>query len=169
MPGTQQNIHMLRRHQILDFKGSIHFITTVTALRGNWFIEDAICTEVLKIFDGYRSRFTLRCLGYVLMPDHLHALLYQDGSGSLVSDFMQAFKGLTSKKCRPHQYADSNLWRRRYDDIPIPGSNAARIRIEYIHGNPVRRGLVEQAENYPWSSARDYLELSSGIVELWKV
>jgi putative transposase len=168
MPGTH-TLHMLRRHRVLDFKGGTHFITTVTATRGNWFIEDAICTEILKIFEGYRSKFGLHCLGYILMPDHLHALLHQEESGSIVSDFMEAFKGLTSKKCRPHQYADRSLWRRRYDDVPIPGPNAARTRIEYIHENPVRRGLVEHVENYPWSSARDYLELSSGIVQLLKI
>lgn len=169
MPGTQNNANMLRRHRLLDFEGSIHFITTVTALRGNWFVEDAVCMEILKVFEGYRSKFALQCLGYVLMPDHLHALLYQNSPGSLVSDFMEAFKSLTSKKSRPHHYAQGNLWRRRYDDVPIPGSNAARTRVEYIHGNPVRRGLVACAEDYAWSSARDYLELGSGIIQLWRI
>jgi putative transposase len=31
--------------------------------------------------------------------------------------------------------------------------------IDYIHMNPVRRGLVERPEDWPWSSARDWLGL----------
>ena len=159
---------MLRRHQTLDLEGSIHFVTTVTAVRGNWFIENNVCTEILKIFEGYRRKFELRCLGFVLMPDHLHALFYQDESGSLVSDYMRSFKGLTSKKYRPPQYSNGSLWRRRYDDVPVPGSKAVTTKLNYMHANPIRRGLVEEPEDYPWSSARDYLELGTGIVELWR-
>jgi putative transposase len=157
---------MLRRHEELTFARSIHFVTTVTSLRGDWFRDDSTCTELLKTFEGYRGKFGLHCLGYVLMPDHVHALLYQTEEGSLVPNMMQASKRLTSSNCRPPNFPEKALWRRRYDDVPLPGTKAAMTRLHYMHGNPVRRGLVEQPENYRWSSARDYAEIEEGIVRL---
>jgi putative transposase len=158
---------MLRRHTQLAFEGSLHFITTVTFIRGLWFIEPELCREILQIFEQYRRKFALQCLGYVLMPDHLHALLVQSDTSPCLAHFMQAFKRLTSEQCRPGNYSNVHLWRRRYDDVPIPGEIAARKRLEYMHENPVRRGLVTLPVDYFWSSVRDYHEISTGPIELF--
>lgn len=40
-------------------------------------------------------------------------------------------------------------------DRNVRGEDALREKIGYIHANPVRRGLVERAEDWVWSSARD--------------
>jgi putative transposase len=160
---------MLHRHQKLSFAGSIHFVTTVTEIRGAWFTGEEICRELLQLFEGYRKKFEVHCLGYVLMPDHLHALLYQESEGDLISKMMHGFKRMSVSKCRPKLYPNASLWRKHYDDVPIPGPNAARTRLEYMHANPVRRGLVERPEDYPWSSARDYMEIKESIVTLSKL
>jgi len=106
------------------------------------------------------------CLGYVLMPDHLHALLLQQEEGLAVSELMERFKKFTSRKLRPAMYTGVSLWRRRYDDVPVPGTDAAKTKLIYMHGNPVRRGLVTTPEDYPWSSAREYAGLEPGIVHI---
>ena len=79
---------------------------------------------------------------------------------------MERFKKFTSRKLRPASYAGARLWRRRYDDVPVPGENAAKTKINYMHVNPVRRGLVDIPEDYHWSSAREYAELEQGIVHI---
>jgi putative transposase len=157
---------MLRRHQNLAFPASIHFVTTVTAVRGDWFVEEALCRRILEIIEAQRERYALHCLGYALMPDHLHAVLYQDKEVDSVPIFMRRFKTLTSLECRPVGYLNDSLWRRRYDDVPLPGPAAVRTRLEYMHANPVRRGLVGSATEYPWSSARELIGEGSGIVQL---
>lgn len=106
------------------------------------------------------------CIGYVLMPDHLHALLFQPKEGFAVAELMERFKKFTSRKLRPALYNGTSLWRRRYDDVPVPGANAVKTKINYIHENPVRRDLVDIPEDYPWSSAREYAELEQGIVHI---
>ena len=77
---------------------------------------------------------------------------------------MRRFKRATSQSCRPDLYAADTLWRRRYDDVSVPGNQAARTKLEYIHNNPVKRGLAETPEAYPWSSARDYAGIGTSIV-----
>lgn len=93
------------------------------------------------------------------MPDHLHVLFYQEKEGSLVSDVMANFKRETSKQLDLPNYAGATLWCDRYDDIPLPGSRAIYRRLEYMHNNPVERGLVDKETDYLWSSARLYYEM----------
>lgn len=158
---------MLHRHNRLAFTGSIHFITTVTEPRGNWFVTDEICREVLDVFEYYRKKFEIDCLGYVLMPDHLHALLYQTTDEPVVSKLMESFKRLTTKKLQAMGMVEGSLWRRRFDDVPVPGSDAAAIKLKYMLANPIRRGLVEHDFEYKWSSAPElYEKQENGIVTI---
>jgi putative transposase len=147
---------MLRRHSSINFPGSIHFITLVTKVRGNWFTSEKACLDILNSFDFCRKKTGIECYGYVLMPDHLHALLLEIEASESVSKLVQDFKKFTSRKLKPSNYPDDNLWRIRFDDVPVPGTDAARTKLIYIHNNPVRAGIADTAEAYRWSSARFY-------------
>lgn len=149
---------MLRRHSRLSFAGSTHFVTTVTHVRGNWFVCEALCHETLSIFEGYRRKFGVLCFGYVLMPDHLHALHLQPEESAGIPAMLQAFKRLTAARCRPADYPEGPFWRRRYDDVPVPGPKAARTKLTYMLANPLRSGLVGTPEEYLWSSAPHVLK-----------
>ncbi len=155
---------MRRRHQNLSFSGSIHFITTVTSKRGSWFTDEITCIHILTLFEKLRQQYHLSCYGYVLMPDHLHALLVQDNDGESVPLFMNAFKKWTSRRYRERISDARTLWARGYDDVPVPGSDAARTKIEYMHFNPIRRGLVNEPSEYRWSSIHDYYGSRQGII-----
>ena len=52
-----------------------------------------------------------------------------------------------------------------YDRNVVEPATAVRV-IEYIHANPVRRGLVERPEDWPWSSARGYAALDGVLIEM---
>ncbi|MBU0692240.1 transposase [bacterium] len=160
---------MLQRHNKLAFSGSIHFVTTVTSVRGNWFVETLLCQQLLELFEGYRVQTGIDCLGYVLMPDHLHALLHQTTDEPVVSKMMNGFKSVSSRNYRPTDYPQHNLWRQHFDDVPIPGRDAAVTRLEYMLNNPIRKALVEKPEDYLWSSARQLLLGESGIVTLMQI
>jgi REP element-mobilizing transposase RayT len=145
---------MLQRHERLTFASSIHFATTVTGVRGNWFVVPDQCRRMLELLEGYRARLEVRCLGYVLMPDHLHVLLCQDTDAPLIPRLVEGFKSVSARTLKPEGYPASRLWAKRYDDVPVPGSDAARTKLEYMHNNPVKRELVGKPEEYLWSSAR---------------
>jgi putative transposase len=135
-------------------------------VRGNWFVGDDICIQILQWFEGYRAKYGLICYGYVLMPDHLHALLQQTGDGNPVSDAIGGFKRMASIKSRPIGYPEGSLWRATFDDVPVPGSEAAMTKLAYMHNNPIRRGIVEQPESYLWSSAAWYTYDTDEIIKL---
>ena len=100
------------------------------------------------------------------MPDHFHALLYQTDIQDGIIRCMRDFKKISSLKCRYAYEMESGLWRVGYDDVVVPGSHAADTKLKYIHHNPVKAMLVQRPEDYRWSSARDYLDIAKGIVEV---
>jgi putative transposase len=157
---------MRRRHRQLGFAGSLHFVTAVARVRGRWFVEPDECRRLLEFFEGYRAKFSVECYGYVLMPDHLHAAVYQAEAGSQVSDAIGGFKRMTSLKCRPTEYPGVSLWRDYFDDVPVPGTEALGTKLEYMFANPVRAGLVKDSLDYEWSAIRDYFERGTGIVKV---
>ncbi len=120
-------------------------------------MKASICIEVLRIFEWYRSKYNVECYGYVLMPDHLHALLRQNGDSAEISKLFGAFKSYTSRHITIDNYPDTTIWRDYFDSVPVPGTDAQRTKLKYIHENPLRRGFVERIEDYLWSNARAYL------------
>jgi REP element-mobilizing transposase RayT len=111
---------------------------------------------MLDVFEQCRAETNVICLGYVLMPDHLHALVVQTVEGLQIPALMRRFKRKASIRCRPALFLAPTLWRRGYDDVGVPGSDACWTKLNYMHWNPVKKGLCEQPEEYPWSSAADY-------------
>ena len=140
-----------------------------------------IAEQTLATFEKYREQSQLHCLGFVLMPHHFHALLFQENNVSGVSKLMMNFKKATSvmiRKCleqkpngnswlqtfeehgqrfRP-QRPRVQVWMDRYDDVAIESIKAIRTKLNYLHNNPIRSELCENPEDYPYSSARDYME-----------
>jgi len=73
---------------------------------------------------------------------------------------------MVSIKSRPTDYLEGRFWREGYDDVLVPGRDAAMTKLRYMHDNPVRRGLATCAEDYRWSSAPWYYEKGESVVAL---
>jgi putative transposase len=141
------------------------------------------CYQRLPLLDheGIRELFVERLriacdggriplLGWVVMPEHVHLMLFPDSQPPDVRRFTHALK-------RPFAEAVIRRWKQlgapilekityaagyRYwqagggYDRNVFDPQQVREKIEYMHDNPVRRGIVKYAIDYPWSSARWY-------------
>lgn len=101
--------------------------------------------ELLKA--AHDIRFVILC--YCLMPDHLHIVVSPGRSGVSLSRFLNIFKGRTSAIFRG--YGITNLWQRSAFDRVIRRDEDLKAIIEYILNNPVRKGIAEKADCYPYS------------------
>ncbi len=90
-------------------------------------------------------------IGYVLMPEHLHMIVGEPTIG-LLADALKMFKLSVANR-----QAVRPFWQKRYYDRNLCKHNAMVECLRYTHRNPVARGLVRQAEEWPWSSYRHYL------------
>ena len=59
-----------------------------------------------------------------------------------------------------------HFWQPRYYDFNVWSEKKRIEKLRYIHRNPVRRGLVENPEDWEWSSYRHYLTGKAGVVEV---
>jgi putative transposase len=106
------------------------------------------------------------CCGFVVMPNHVHAIVWFDAVGAL-SPFMKSWKQTTSLRlkrvlrgvvpnCASRFPAEEPFWQAKYYPFNLFGSRKAREKLDYMHGNPVCAGLVSRAVDWRWSSAAYY-------------
>jgi putative transposase len=107
-----------------------------------------------------RMRYDFVVCGYVAMPEHVH-LLVNEPRKAILAKAIQALKLSVSVQSR-----DRPFWQRRYYDFNVHNELKRVEKLRYMHRNPVKRGLVEKPEDWPWSSFRHYATGSVGAVEI---
>jgi len=106
------------------------------------------------------------------MPEHVHLLVYPGQAPEQVGRFLQYVKEPVAREAMDYLAAHAPGWLARLRvregkrirhrfwqpgggyDRNITTASALRAMIDYIHANPVRRGLVDKAEDWEWSSSR---------------
>ena len=110
-----------------------------------------------------RTRYGFVVAGYVLMPEHVHLLLGEPRQSSL-SIALQVLKQQTSRKLK--LLREAQFWQPRYYDFNVHNEEKRIEKLSYMHRNPVKRGLVDKPEDWPWSSFRHYATGETGAVEI---
>ena len=145
-------------------------ITSATHGRLPVFRTNALKKVVCAALDEARRSGGFAIFAYVIMPDHLH--IVTDGALK-PSDTLRFLNGISSRrvigylkennytaslaklreapKARGHTHP---LWDGHSQALPLFSESFFMQRVNYIHQNPVRAGLVERAEDYLWSSIR---------------
>jgi putative transposase len=99
-------------------------------------------------------------VGYVVMPEHVHLLLSEPDKKSLAVG-LQALKLAVSKHSTQRPF-----WQARYYDFNVFTEHKRFEKLRYMHANPVKRGLVENPEDWLWSSCRYYQTGQQGRVKI---
>jgi len=142
--------------------GALHFITFSCFHRLPLLTAPGVRETVEAVLEQIRARHRARVYAYVLMPEHVH-LLVNEPPRIVLAQWLKAFKQIASRKLRGPR---EKFWQGRYYDSNIYGEKARCKVIRYIHRNPVKRGLVEKPEDWPWSSFRHYATGMRGTVEI---
>jgi putative transposase len=140
---------------------------------------------LIEAIDRARTKHLFHIWAYVIMPEHAHLLLWPTTSSYDVSDWLSSMKQSASKRAliyvrkhtprflsrmedrQPNGTTQYRFWQRGggYDrNIVEPAT--AFTEIEYIHNNPVRRGLCQRPEDWLWSSAADYANSRTGSLRI---
>ena len=124
-------------------------ITIATNNRNKYFTnpETAILTVKL-ITDTYLTKQAI-LVAYCLMPDHLH-LLIAPNKLSLVR-VIQAWKSYSTKMIQKHLKISGSIWQRSFYDHALRKEEDLGKVANYILENPVRKELVKDWRDYPYS------------------
>jgi REP element-mobilizing transposase RayT len=112
----------------------------------------------IEQFAGESARTThstrVRLYAAVVMPDHVHLLLSprrdRDGWPFPLVDILQCVKSATAHRINRLLHVSGPVWEEESFDHVLRSSESLKEKCEYIRQNPVRRGLVQKAEDYPW-------------------
>jgi putative transposase len=134
----------------------------------------------VKILDQVRSRFGFQLIGYVVMPEHVHLLISEPKTAN-PSKALQVLKqkvslalnrrAKSSSQKSSFELADSgaagpHFWQRRFYDFNVWSSGKVREKLEDMHGNPVKRKLVQHPKDWPWSSWSHYENGEDGLIAI---
>ena len=139
----------------LQHSGQSHFVTFSCYRRQAGLNSPAICALFLEALERFVEQFSLFVYGYVVMPEHIHLLVSEPGSGTLANAIH--FLKLSSSKQRQSisggRVDGGHFWQERSSiDRNLRSYSDFTEKLRYIHRNPVKRGLREKPEDWPWSS-----------------
>lgn len=176
---------MKRRRYLIDDSEYPIFVTT-TIVR--WIPVFSVCELAvysLRKLEEIRQELNAIVYGFVLLPGHLHIITQSQIKGNL-SVFMKKWKGNTARHILDYSMNNNHdwlkrfaenaqsynisrkqtyqIWQPRFDDKAIRDEEEFIAKLNYMHGNPLKHNLVDDCEDYPYSSFADYNGGENGFV-----
>ena len=113
---------------------------------------DRMATLFLDVLRSYVSAGRFRVNDFVVMRDHIH-LTITVGKEMAVEKAVQLIKGNFSYRAKKELSFRGEIWQRGFSEVRIYDRESFLRHRAYIDDNPVRAGLAETAEEYPYCSA----------------
>jgi putative transposase len=161
--------------------GHTHFVTCSCYRRLQLLSKDRAREWVIAELGNAREKLDFDLLAYVIMPEHIHLLVRPRQQVYTMGHILAAVKRPVSVKAKAHLVVTNNaFW---LDRLTVRKGEQETFRfwqagggfdanlcderpilevIDYIHANPVRRGLVNAPTEWKWSSARFWAGDHSG-------
>jgi len=147
----------LYRRQNTD---DLHFITISCHRHAHILRSSEACNTLQHILEETRQKYHFHILGYVFMSNHIH-LLVTEPDGKKLATAIQVLKQRFSRT-----RMDEFVWEPRYHDFNVYTEAKQVEKLRYMHRNPVKAGLVERPEDWPWSSFRAYATIQPHPVHI---
>jgi putative transposase len=160
-----------RRRRAYNEPGHAHELT-FSCYHGYRFLErDRTCLWLAEAIDSARDALEFSLWAYVVMPEHVHLLVWPRRSPYDISEILKKIKNPVGRKAVSWLRREAPEWLDRirekrgakYEyhfwqagggyDRNITEPSTLGKAIDYLHENPLRRGLVERAADWKWSSA----------------
>jgi putative transposase len=162
-------------------KGELHFVTFSCYRRlpflGSRDAKNQFVEELARV----RREYGFRLIGYVVMPNHVH-LLISEPKKATPSIVLQMLKQRVSRKMRKRNEISSGdqmaseffvdgeearaFWQARFYDFNVYSRGKVTEKLDYMHANPVTRGLVKHPKDWPWSSWSFYEKGEAGLISI---
>jgi putative transposase len=164
-----------KRCRRFNVPGHAHALTFCCFQRRPFLSRERTRRWTIEAIDKARREHRFHLWAYVLMPEHVHLLVWPTESEYNISQFLSTLKGSVAKRAVAFVKRHAPSFLPRMMDLQPNGKHCLRFwqrgggydrnlweprpiweMIDYIHANPVRRGLCERPEHWPWSSAGGY-------------
>ena len=118
------------------------------------FFCDEDYREYLSLLEHWCGEFEVRIWAYCLMPNHVHLILVPSTADGLRRAVAEVHRRYT-RMINFREGWRGCLWQGRFASFVMSETHLMGA-VRYVERNPVKAGLVERAEDWPWSSAADH-------------
>lgn len=154
----------LRRLERVWIDWPNYFVTTCTFRRRAILASEAIAKILIDEWRDARDRHGWAIGRYVIMPDHVHFFCSAELGAKTLPTFMQAWKQWTSKRMARELSFFGPVWQEEFFDHLLRSSESYSQKWDYVKENPVRAGLVANADEWPWQGEVESLMLQPASV-----
>jgi REP element-mobilizing transposase RayT len=144
---------MARRHRLISNQGAYH-VYNRSELGQPIFETDAAKHVFLETIFATASRFAWQLHAFAIMTNHFHLVLTTP-RGNL-SEGMHALQSAFANKHKAFRGSIGHVFQSRFGCAHYPSGPLAARKIDYVHLNPVRAGIItlEELGDYRWTSCR---------------
>jgi len=135
--------------------GNPHHVTQRGNRRQQTFFGDDDYLEYRRLMAQWCADHRVGIWAYCLMPNHVHLVAVPRSADGLRRAIGEAHRRYT-RRVNFREGWRGHLWQGRFASFVMDRPHLLRA-VRYIERNPVRAGLVERAEDWPWSSAAAHL------------
>jgi len=163
--------------------GDAHELTFSCFKRRPFLSKDRTRRWLAEAIAKARAKHGFHLWGYVFMPEHAHLLIWPPDPQYAIENILKSIKQSVARRALIHlrRHNPSGLKRLATGQrgkpyrFWMPGGgydrNIVKLgtvgnALKYIHNNPVRRGLAPVAEEWHWSSAREWEEPGTGQISV---
>ena len=139
-----------------------YMTTTATVNRKPIFKNENAANILLEAIWFGKRKDWYHLLSFVIMYDHIHLIIFPNRKN--ISQCMKSLKGYSARKINSTLGHRGAVWQSGFYDYILDSEEKILTRVLYIEENPVRKGLVESAEDYEYSSARFREEMDIDIL-----
>ncbi|MDA8099424.1 MAG: transposase [Nitrospiraceae bacterium] len=144
----------MARKPRIEFSGAFYHVIVRGNQKQRIFKDTADFQKYLLILTVYKNRMGSRIYAYVLMNNHIH-LLIETGDIPL-SKVMQGINQSYTLYFNRRYRTVGHLFQGRYKAILCDREAYLLGLVQYIHRNPLRAGIADRLDGYPWSSHHAY-------------
>ena len=108
-------------------------------------------------------QFNITIIVYCLLPNHYHFLLRQDGEDGANLVIQRAFNSYTKAYNKKYQHSGT-LFEGNFQVKPVTHDAYMLHLCQYIHGNPIKHGLVKSLEDWPYSNYHEWVQTRNGTL-----
>lgn len=133
------------------------------------FLKKGDYQAFIELIGRASERARMRVLAYCVMPNHFHLALWPYSGGDL-GKWMQWLLTAHVRRYHQHYKTSGHVWQGRFKAFPVEQDDHMLTVLRYIERNPLRAGLVQRAEEWPWSSLQRWeVSQQTNMVHPWPV
>ena len=162
-----------------DQESEYHFTTFNTYKNHHTLTYPGIPEILIEHLEIVRNKHKFLIFGFVVMPNHMHIIWYVPANKG-ISNAVKHFKGSAGRHVVAHIFEKTDfneslitqpngkraLWQRGFYDFNLITEKKMVEKLEYVHNNPVRWGLVQSPGDWAYSSYRSWYDLPGSLFEV---